>query len=266
MPIKIIIESPCSERLSVASGDSTGFHCATCNKTVIDMRGRTKKESVALLRSVESPCAIFRTNSAGAIIFEPERPGKNLVPESLLPLALVVAGVPPANAQADILNDLRELREVAYSSLDESEIARSREVRRNQEKRLEAVRRERGPFFHGWGLPFNNADPSKDDCVFPGFRDKYGSCREPGPEDVWGDIRIAESADIFLTFMNGAFACLLMVLSGLGGICSLLFAGIRKSKRLFYVALILGCLAMVTFLVRSSISTYFNDVSLRTEP
>lgn len=47
MPIKIIIESPCTESLSVASGDSRGFHCASCNKTVMDDAAKAWVVSVA---------------------------------------------------------------------------------------------------------------------------------------------------------------------------------------------------------------------------
>jgi len=68
----------------------------------------------------------------------------------------------------------------------------------------------------------------------------------------YNDHRIAESADIILTFLNGSFGALVMVASGIGAIISGAFGQYRASLGLMVVA-------VGSFIVRSLISTWFND-------
>jgi hypothetical protein len=243
MPIKIIIESPCTESLSVASGDSRGFHCASCNKTVMDMRGRTKKESVALLRSVESPCAIFRTNSAGEIVFESERSGKNIISESLFSLAFLVAGLPTSDALADNVEGLTKRSDEAVSCFDAKEDSAMRGVDLGTQGGSELFEQQSAGAAPGTG------NPASDEL------------RGYSAKATYGSPTVAESSDVLLTFLNGAFNDL-VVLSGFGGMSCLLIAYTKKSKSLLYLALIFGVIAMAMFMVRVSISSFFNDASL----
>jgi hypothetical protein len=72
----------------------------------------------------------------------------------------------------------------------------------------------------------------------------------------YNDHRIAESADVILTYLNGAFGALVMVASGIGAIISGAFGQYRAALGLMVVA-------VGSFIVRSLISTWFNDASLR---
>lgn len=72
----------------------------------------------------------------------------------------------------------------------------------------------------------------------------------------YNDARIAESADVILTFLNGAFGALVMVASGIGAIISGAFGQYRAALGLMVVA-------VGSFIVRSLISTWFNDNTLQ---
>jgi hypothetical protein len=72
----------------------------------------------------------------------------------------------------------------------------------------------------------------------------------------YNDARIAESADVILTFLNGAFGALVMVASGIGAIISGAFGQYRAALGLMVVA-------VGSFIVRSLISTWFNDATLQ---
>jgi len=72
----------------------------------------------------------------------------------------------------------------------------------------------------------------------------------------YNDARIAESADVILTFLNGAFGALVMVASGIGAIISGAFGQYRAALGLMVVA-------VGSFIVRSLVSTWFNDRSLQ---
>jgi hypothetical protein len=74
---------------------------------------------------------------------------------------------------------------------------------------------------------------------------------------TYNDARIAESADVILTFLNGAFGALVMVASGIGAIISGAFGQYRAALGLMVVA-------VGSFIVRSLISTWFNDTTLQT--
>jgi hypothetical protein len=76
------------------------------------------------------------------------------------------------------------------------------------------------------------------------------------PKLNYNDAGIAESADVILTYLNGAFGALVMVASGIGAIISGAFGQYRASLGLMVVA-------VGSFIVRSLISTWFNDSSLQ---
>jgi hypothetical protein len=72
----------------------------------------------------------------------------------------------------------------------------------------------------------------------------------------YNDARIAESADVIVTFINGAFGALVMVAAGIGAIISGAFGQYRAALGLMVVA-------VGSFIVRSLISTWFNDSSMQ---
>lgn len=72
----------------------------------------------------------------------------------------------------------------------------------------------------------------------------------------YNDARVAESADIIVTFINGAFGALVMVAAGIGAILSGAFGQYRAALGLMVVA-------VGSFIVRSLISTWFNDTSMQ---
>jgi hypothetical protein len=72
----------------------------------------------------------------------------------------------------------------------------------------------------------------------------------------YNDARMAESADVIFTYLNGSFGALVMVASGIGAIISGAFGQYRASLGLMVVA-------VGSFIVRSLVSTWFNDISLQ---
>ena len=68
---------------------------------------------------------------------------------------------------------------------------------------------------------------------------------------VYNDVRIEDSVNLLLTYLEGSFGGLVMVCSGIGAILSAAFGQYRAA---------LGCLvvAVGAFILRSFISTFFN--------
>ena len=75
------------------------------------------------------------------------------------------------------------------------------------------------------------------------------------PRANYNDDRIAESADVVLTYLNGSFGALVMVASGIGAIIAGAFGQYRAALGLMVVAI-------GSFIIRSLVSTWFNDQSL----
>jgi len=76
------------------------------------------------------------------------------------------------------------------------------------------------------------------------------------PKSRFDDERIAEAADILITYLNGSFGALIMVCSGIAAILSAAFGGYRAALSLLVVA-------VGSFILRSLISTWFNDSSMK---
>ncbi len=71
----------------------------------------------------------------------------------------------------------------------------------------------------------------------------------------FNDDRIANSVDTLLTYLEGSFGALVMVVAGIGAILSSAFGQYRAA---------LGCLvvAVGAFILRSFLSTFFNTESI----
>jgi hypothetical protein len=75
---------------------------------------------------------------------------------------------------------------------------------------------------------------------------------------TYNDHRIAESVDVILTYITGTFGALVMVSAGIAAIISSAFGQYRAALGLLVVAL-------GSFILRSLISTWFNDDNLKFE-
>jgi hypothetical protein len=74
----------------------------------------------------------------------------------------------------------------------------------------------------------------------------------------YNDHRIAESVDVILTYITGTFGALVMASAGIAAIISSAFGQYRAALGLLVVAL-------GSFILRSLISTWFNDDNLKFE-
>jgi len=77
-----------------------------------------------------------------------------------------------------------------------------------------------------------------------------------GLETRYNDVRIANSVNAILTYLEGTFGALVMVAAGLGAILSAAFGQYKAA---------LGCLvvAVGAFILRSFLGTFFNDTNVR---
>ena len=73
---------------------------------------------------------------------------------------------------------------------------------------------------------------------------------------TYNDTRIAESVNVILTYLEGSFGALIMVSAGIGAIMSAAFGQYRAALGLLVVA-------VGAFILRSLMSTFFNDVSIQ---
>lgn len=73
---------------------------------------------------------------------------------------------------------------------------------------------------------------------------------------TYNDDRITQSVNAILTYLEGTFGALVMVAAGLGAILSSAFGQYRAA---------LGCLvvAIGSFILRSILSTFFNDSGIQ---
>jgi len=72
----------------------------------------------------------------------------------------------------------------------------------------------------------------------------------------YNDLRIANSVNALLTYIEGSFGALVMVSAGIGAILSSAFGQYRASLGLLVVA-------VGSFILRSVLSTFLNDDSIR---
>ncbi len=72
---------------------------------------------------------------------------------------------------------------------------------------------------------------------------------------TYNDERIANSTNAVLTYLEGSFGALVMVASGIGAILSAAFGQYRAALGLMVVAI-------GSFILRSLMSTFFNDTEI----
>lgn len=73
---------------------------------------------------------------------------------------------------------------------------------------------------------------------------------------TYNDVRIADSTNAVLLYLEGSFGALVMVASGIGAILSAAFGQYRAALGLMVVAI-------GAFILRSLMSTFFNDQHIR---
>jgi hypothetical protein len=73
---------------------------------------------------------------------------------------------------------------------------------------------------------------------------------------IYNDHRIAETVDILMAYINGAFGAMIMVIAGIAAIMSCAFGQYKAALGLLAVA-------VGSFVLRTLIATWFNDVSLQ---
>ena len=76
------------------------------------------------------------------------------------------------------------------------------------------------------------------------------------PASNYNDDRIAEAADVIMTYVHGSFGALIMVCSGIAAILSAAFGGYRAALGLLVVA-------VGSFILRSLVATWFNDANMK---
>jgi hypothetical protein len=72
----------------------------------------------------------------------------------------------------------------------------------------------------------------------------------------YNDSRIANAVNAIMTYLEGSFGALVMAASGIGAILSAAFGN-------FKAALSLMVVAVGAFVLRSFMSTFFNDISIQ---
>ena len=79
-----------------------------------------------------------------------------------------------------------------------------------------------------------------------------------GEGSNYNDLRVANSVSTILSYLEGSFGALVMVVSGIGAILSAAFGQYKAA---------LGCLvvAVGAFILRSFMSTFFNTTSITTD-
>jgi hypothetical protein len=75
-------------------------------------------------------------------------------------------------------------------------------------------------------------------------------------ETTYNDEKIANAVNAIMTYLEGSFGALIMAASGIGAIMSAAFGQYKAAFSLMAVA-------VGSFILRSLISTFFNDISIQ---
>ena len=79
---------------------------------------------------------------------------------------------------------------------------------------------------------------------------------QTGLTTTYNDVRISNAVNAVLTYLEGTFGALVMVAAGVGAILSSAFGQYRAALGLLVVA-------VGAFILRSLLSTFFNDVTVQ---
>lgn len=91
---------------------------------------------------------------------------------------------------------------------------------------------------------------------FGGFGGGDSGAAENTDLGNYNDVRIAEAVNRIFAYLEGSFGALIMVSAGLGAIISSAFGQYRAALGLLVVA-------VGAFILRSLVSTFFNDIAIR---
>ncbi len=78
----------------------------------------------------------------------------------------------------------------------------------------------------------------------------------PGLTTLYNDVRMSDALNAILTYVEGTYGAMIMVASGIGAIMSSAFGQYRSALGLMVVS-------VGAFILRSLVSTFFNDVNIR---
>lgn len=77
-----------------------------------------------------------------------------------------------------------------------------------------------------------------------------------GIQTTYNDVRIANAVNVILEYLEGSFGALIMAAAGIGAIMSAAFGQYKAALSLMVVA-------VGSFILRSFMSTFFNDESIK---
>ena len=80
------------------------------------------------------------------------------------------------------------------------------------------------------------------------------------PKPQYNDSRMAESADVLLTYLNGSAGALIMVGCGVAAIFVVAIGSKETFRRRLIGGTVLALISIASFITRSLVSTWFNDV------
>lgn len=82
------------------------------------------------------------------------------------------------------------------------------------------------------------------------------SAQGQGLQATYNDVRLSDSLNSILTYIEGTFGAMVMVSAGIGAILSSAFGQYRAALGLLVVA-------VGAFILRSLVGTFFNDINIQ---
>jgi hypothetical protein len=97
-----------------------------------------------------------------------------------------------------------------------------------------------------------------------GIMDDATAQMSSGAAITYTDDRVVNSVNVVMTYIEGSFGALLMVVAGMAAIVTTALAKYKSSKKLLALAFVFFAIAVGLFLGRAVIGTFFNDVGICT--
>lgn len=97
----------------------------------------------------------------------------------------------------------------------------------------------------------------------PSYGGSGGGLVVGGHGTTYNDVKVANAVNSIMTYLEGSFGALGMLVCGSVAIVSLVIGAARKSRRAGLVGLTFLVLAVAFFFLRTAISYFFNDVGIR---